>query len=96
MQEHNTVVIDVRNDYEYDLGHIRGAIRPDVKTFRETPEWFRKNKHKFEGKTILTYCTGGIRCEKFSGWLKREGLISSSKLKFTISFRKRTRIFLNA
>lgn len=73
MQDHNTVVIDVRNDYEYDLGHIRGAIRPDVKTFRDTPEWFRENKEMFEGKTILTYCTGGIRCEKFSGWLKREG-----------------------
>ncbi len=73
MQEEDTVVIDARNDYEYDLGHFRGAIRPDIRTFRELPEWIRDNKEKFEGKKVLTYCTGGIRCEKFSGWLVREG-----------------------
>jgi len=73
MQEEDTIVIDVRNDYEYELGHFRGAIKPEVKTFRETPQWFRENRKMFEGKKILTYCTGGIRCEKFSGWLKREG-----------------------
>ncbi len=73
MQKENVVVIDARNDYEYDLGHFRGAVRPDIKTFRELPDWIRENKEKFEGKTILTYCTGGIRCEKFSGWLKKEG-----------------------
>jgi len=73
MQKENVVVIDARNDYEYDLGHFRGAVRPDIKAFRELPDWIRQNKEKFEGKTILTYCTGGIRCEKFSGWLKKEG-----------------------
>ncbi|GAA0344838.1 rhodanese-related sulfurtransferase [Bacillus carboniphilus] len=73
MQEENTIVLDVRNTYEYDLGHIRGAIRPDVETFRDTPNWVRENRELLEGKRILTYCTGGIRCEKFSGWLKREG-----------------------
>lgn len=69
----DTVVLDARNDYEYDLGHFRGAIRPDIETFRELPNWVRKNKDIVDGKRILTYCTGGIRCEKFSGWLKREG-----------------------
>ena len=73
LQDENTVVLDVRNTYEYDLGHFRGAIRPEVETFRETPEWVRENRHLFEGKNVLTYCTGGIRCEKFSGWMKREG-----------------------
>src|SRR5690625_1753143 len=73
MQKENVVVIDARNDYEYDLGHFRGAVRPDIRAFRELPDWIRQNKEKFEGKTILTYCTGGIRCEKFSGWLKKEG-----------------------
>lgn len=73
MQEEDTVVLDARNDYEYDLGHFRGAIRPDIRTFRELPEWIRENKEIFEGKKVLTYCTGGIRCEKFSGWLVREG-----------------------
>lgn len=73
MQDEETVVIDARNDYEFDLGHFRGAIRPDIKAFRELPEWIRENKQQFEGKKILTYCTGGIRCEKFSGWLVKEG-----------------------
>ncbi|MGN7479434.1 oxygen-dependent tRNA uridine(34) hydroxylase TrhO [Solibacillus silvestris] len=73
MQDENTVVLDVRNTYEYDVGHFRGAIRPEVKNFRDTPQWVRENRELFEGKNVLTYCTGGIRCEKFSGWMKREG-----------------------
>ena len=73
MQREDTVVLDVRNTYEYDVGHFRGAIRPEVETFRDTPDWVRENRELFEGKKVLTYCTGGIRCEKFSGWLKREG-----------------------
>ena len=67
MQDENTVILDARNDYEYDLGHFRGAIRPDIKTFRELPKWVKENRELLEGKRILTYCTGGIRCEKFSG-----------------------------
>ncbi len=73
MQDQNTVILDARNTYEFDLGHFRGAIRPDVETFRDLPDWVRQNKDMLEGKKILTYCTGGIRCEKFSGWLVREG-----------------------
>lgn len=73
LQDENTVVLDARNDYEYDLGHFRGAIRPDIKTFRELPQWVKQNKEKLQGKRIITYCTGGIRCEKFSGWLIKEG-----------------------
>lgn len=73
MQDENTVVLDARNDYEYDLGHFRGSIRPDIRNFRDLPDWVRNNKELFEGKRVLTYCTGGIRCEKFSGWLVREG-----------------------
>lgn len=71
--DENTVVIDARNDYEYDLGHFRGAIRPDIKAFRELPNWIKENKEKFIDKRVVTYCTGGVRCEKFSGWLVREG-----------------------
>lgn len=73
MQQDDTIVIDARNDYEFDLGHFRGAVRPDIKNFRDLPAWMRENKEQFEGKKILTYCTGGIRCEKFSGWLVKEG-----------------------
>lgn len=80
MQQEDTVVIDARNDYEYDLGHFRGAIRPDIKTFRELPDWIRDNKEVLEGKKILTYCTGGVRCEKFSGWLLKEGHQDVSQL----------------
>jgi len=73
LKEENVVVIDGRNDYEYDIGHFRNAIRPEVEAFREFPEWIRTNRDRFEGKTILTYCTGGIRCEKLSALLLREG-----------------------
>ncbi len=73
MQHEDTVLIDARNDYEYDLGHFEGAIKPEIENFRDLPAWMRENKEMFEGKKVLTYCTGGIRCEKFSGWLVREG-----------------------
>ncbi|OFD77749.1 sulfurtransferase [Bacillus mycoides] len=80
MNNPETIVIDARNDYEYDLGHFRGAIRPDIEAFRELPNWIRENRNKFEGKKILTYCTGGIRCEKFSGWLIKEGFEDVAQL----------------
>jgi len=73
MQQEDTIVIDARNTYEYDVGHFEGAIRPDIESFRELPDWIRENRELLDGKRILTYCTGGIRCEKFSGWLVREG-----------------------
>lgn len=80
MQDENTVVIDARNDYEFDLGHFRNAIRPDIRTFRELPQWIDEHKEKFKDKRILTYCTGGIRCEKFSGWLLQKGFENVNQL----------------
>lgn len=80
MQQEDTVIIDARNDYEYDIGHFRGAIRPEVEAFRDLPNWIRENNKLLEGKKILTYCTGGIRCEKFSGWLVKEGYEDVSQL----------------
>lgn len=80
IQDENTILLDARNDYEYDLGHFRGAIRPDITNFRDLPQWVRENKDMLEGKKIVTYCTGGIRCEKFSGWLVREGFEDVSQL----------------
>ena len=50
-----------------------GAIRPDIRNFRELPQWVRDNKEKFMDKRVVVYCTGGVRCEKFSGWMVREG-----------------------
>ncbi len=69
----DTIVLDTRNDYEYDLGHFRGAVRPAIRNFRELPQWVLDNKETFMEKRVVVYCTGGIRCEKFSGWLVREG-----------------------
>ncbi|GMA49729.1 UPF0176 protein [Alicyclobacillus contaminans] len=73
MQRDDVIVLDARNDYEYDIGHFEGAIRPNVRTFRELPRWIRENLADQKDKTVLTYCTGGIRCEKLSGFLLREG-----------------------
>lgn len=80
LEDENTVILDARNDYEYDLGHFRGAIRPDITRFRDLPEWVRNNKEQLDGKNIVTYCTGGIRCEKFSGWLVKEGFENVGQL----------------
>lgn len=80
LNDPNTIVIDARNDYEYDIGHFKGAIKPEIRTFRELPNWIREHKHLLEGKKIMTYCTGGVRCEKFSGWLKREGFDNVGQL----------------
>jgi len=74
MQDEDTVILDTRNDYEYDLGHFRGAINPDIETFRELPQWIKDNKEHLEDKRVLMYCTGGIRCEKVGGWLMEEGI----------------------
>ncbi|SFP32904.1 rhodanese-related sulfurtransferase [Qipengyuania nanhaisediminis] len=74
----DTIVIDTRNDYEVQIGSFEGAIDPETKSFREFPEWFRARRADFEaeGKTpkIAMFCTGGIRCEKSTAFVKSEGL----------------------
>ena len=74
----NTILIDTRNDYEVQIGTFEGAIDPETKSFREFPEWFRAKRAEFEaeGKTprIAMFCTGGIRCEKSTAFVKAEGL----------------------
>lgn len=74
------VLLDVRNDYESDLGHFRGALKPPLNNFRDFPEWVRENLADKKEKKILTYCTGGIRCEKFSGFLRQEGFEDVAQL----------------
>ena len=74
--DEDTIVLDTRNVYEYDLGHFKGAIRPEIQNFRDLPDWVKENKEKFMDKKVVVYCTGGVRCEKFSGWMLREGLAS--------------------
>lgn len=80
LQQEDVVVIDGRNDYEYEIGHFRRAIRPDVESFREFPEWIRQNMSQYKDKKVLTYCTGGIRCEKLTGFLMNEGFSDVAQL----------------
>ncbi|MFB5678333.1 rhodanese-related sulfurtransferase [Paenibacillus terreus] len=80
MQNEDVIILDGRNDYEYDLGHFRNAIRPDVESFREFPEWIRTHMQDVKDKPILTYCTGGIRCEKLTGVLINEGFSNVAQL----------------
>lgn len=80
LQQEDVLVIDGRNEYEYDLGHFRGAIRPKVNTTREFPEWVRNNLSQHKEKKIITYCTGGVRCEKLTSFLISEGFEDVSQL----------------
>jgi UPF0176 protein len=66
------VMIDVRNNYESRVGHFEGALKPDVENFYEFPQWLEEAEIPKE-KKVLMYCTGGIRCEKFSVLMKQKG-----------------------
>ena len=70
----NTVLVDMRNHYESEIGHFKGAITPDVDTFRDSLPIIEKDMqdHK-EDKNLVMYCTGGIRCEKASAYFKHKG-----------------------
>ncbi len=74
LDDPNTIVVDMRNHYESEIGHFKGAITPDVETFRESLPIIEKQleAHK-EDKNLLMYCTGGIRCEKASAFFKHKG-----------------------
>ncbi len=69
-----TILIDFRNHYEHEVGYFKGAILPDVDTFRESLPIIEERYLKGnEDKNIVMYCTGGIRCEKASAWFKHRG-----------------------
>ncbi|MCX8510009.1 MAG: rhodanese-like domain-containing protein, partial [Rhodobacteraceae bacterium] len=70
----DVAVIDTRNDYEVGIGTFKGAINPDIRTFRDFPDWWRAHAHEFAGKRIAMFCTGGIRCEKSTNFLLGEGV----------------------
>ena len=74
----DTIVIDTRNDYEVSIGSFAGAINPMTETFRDFPEWFARERERLLGSEnppkVAMFCTGGIRCEKASAFLKNEGL----------------------
>ncbi|MEO2059464.1 MAG: rhodanese-related sulfurtransferase [Mesonia sp.] len=70
----NTILVDMRNHYESEIGHFQGAITPDVDTFRDSLDIIEEDlkEHK-EDKNLVMYCTGGIRCEKASAYYKHKG-----------------------
>lgn len=65
-------IVDMRNAYEVLVGHFRGSILPDMDNFRELPKFTESIRH-LQDKTVVTVCTGGIRCEKASGYLVSQG-----------------------
>ena len=70
----NTVCVDMRNHYESEIGHFKGAVTPDVDTFRDSLDIIEEDlKDNKEDKNLLMYCTGGIRCEKASAYYKHKG-----------------------
>ena len=76
----NTIVIDMRNHYESEVGHFETAICPDVDTFREEIEMVVNDFNQDKDKKFLLYCTGGVRCEKASAYLKHHGFEDVNQL----------------
>ncbi len=85
LDDPDTIVIDTRNDYEVAIGTFARAINPMTATFREFPAWFRRERERLlgSGKTprVAMFCTGGIRCEKATAFLKGEGVADVVHLK---------------
>ena len=72
----DTLVIDTRNDYEVAIGTFKGALDPETRSFGEFPEWFREHREELLAgkKKVAMFCTGGIRCEKSTSFLRSEGI----------------------
>ena len=69
----DVTVVDTRNYYEYGIGTFKGAINPETETFREFPQYVAENLNPGEHKKVAMFCTGGIRCEKSTAYLKEQG-----------------------
>ena len=69
----DVVLIDTRNNYEFEIGSFKGSINPNTETFREFPAYTKNNLEKYRDKKIAMFCTGGIRCEKSTAYLKSKG-----------------------
>ena len=74
IEDKKTVLVDMRNHYESEIGHFKNAVTPDVDTFRESLDIIENDlKDHKEDKNLVMYCTGGIRCEKASAYFKHKG-----------------------
>ncbi|MDQ2632143.1 MAG: rhodanese-related sulfurtransferase [Pseudomonadota bacterium] len=76
-----TIVIDTRNGYEVALGSFAGAINPHTESFREFPDWVARHRGELEGRKVAMFCTGGIRCEKATAYVKSLGVENVFHLK---------------
>lgn len=81
VQEEDVLLIDTRNDYEIAVGTFKDAINPKISTFKQLPGWLKENKQLLDQKKIAMYCTGGIRCEKSTAFLKQLGFNDVYQLK---------------
>lgn len=69
----DVVLVDTRNDYEYQIGTFEGAVNPNTETFREFPKYVKENMDPTKNKKVAMFCTGGIRCEKSTAYMKEQG-----------------------
>ena len=77
-----TIVIDTRNDYEVKIGTFKGALDPKTRSFSQFPDWFRAHRAEFgNNPKVAMFCTGGIRCEKSTAFLRAEGIEDVAHLK---------------
>lgn len=82
IRDPDTILIDTRNDYEVAIGTFKGAIDPKTKRFGDFPKWFADNKARIGPKAkVAMFCTGGIRCEKSTAFLRTEGIENVFHLK---------------
>lgn len=77
----DTIIVDMRNHYESEVGHFENAILPDADTFREALPMVEEILKPHKDKNIVMYCTGGIRCEKASAYFKHKGFSEVYQLK---------------
>jgi UPF0176 protein len=80
IQDPEVLVLDTRNDYEFELGTFKNAINPDIDNFRDFPEYVQNNLNDKKDKKIAMFCTGGIRCEKTAAYLVAQGFESVYQL----------------
>ena len=73
------VIIDARNDYEFDVGHFQNSVKLPIKTFQDFPKGV-KTIGNLKDKEVITFCTGGVRCEKASAYLKQQGFKNVKQL----------------
>lgn len=73
IQDPEVILLDTRNDYEFELGTFKNAINPDIDNFREFPEYVAQHLADKKDKKIAMFCTGGIRCEKTTAFMKEQG-----------------------